>query len=62
MKDYIEEFIEAMKNGHAYDYITNNYYKMSKSELADILKEYIWAFENVECLNDGLEDLIIYED
>ena len=25
MKDYIEEFIEAMKNGHAYDYITNNF-------------------------------------
>lgn len=38
-------FIDVLKNNPngAYDYICNNYYKMSKEELKDITKELLYA-------------------
>jgi hypothetical protein len=46
----MKEFIEILKNNpnEAYDYISNNYYKMSKDELRDIAKELLFAiYDNV---------------
>ena len=45
----MNEFINVLKNNpnNAYDYIANNYYTMSKSELAQITKELLYAiYEN----------------
>ena len=41
----MKEFIEVLKNNpdHAYDYISNNYYKFSKDELKDIIKELLFS-------------------
>lgn len=43
--DIMKEFIEVLKNNpnRAYDFICNNYYKMSKEELKDIVKELLYA-------------------
>lgn len=66
-------FIEVLKNNPdgAYDYICNNYYKMSKEELKDIAKELLYAVhdnvtkaEHNEILGDvatELEDFYIEE-
>lgn len=46
----MKEFIEVLKNNpdNAYDFICNNYYKMSKEELKDIVKELLFAvYDNV---------------
>lgn len=53
MEDIMMEFVEVLKNNHnhAYDFIANNYYKMSKEELASITKELLYAihyFNKVE--------------
>lgn len=62
----MKEFIEVLKNNpdHAYDFISNNYYKMSKEELKDITKELLFAiYENVtktehnDILNDVAKEL-----
>lgn len=41
----MKEFIEVLENNpdDAYDFISNNYYKMSKDELKDIAKELLYA-------------------
>lgn len=41
----MKEFIEVLENNPdgAYDYISNEYYKMSKDELKDIAKELLYA-------------------
>lgn len=41
----MKEFIEVLKNNPdgAYDFICNNYYKMSKEELKDITKELLYS-------------------
>lgn len=47
--DNMKEFIEVLKNNPngAYDFICSNYYKMSKEELKDIIKELLYAvYEN----------------
>lgn len=43
--DKMKEFIEVLKNNpdKAYDYICNNYYKFSKDELKDIIKELLYS-------------------
>lgn len=46
----MKEFIEVLKNNPngAYDFICNNYYKMSKDELKDIAKELLYTvYDNV---------------
>ena len=53
MEEIMKDFVEVLKNNpnHAYDFIANNYYKMSKEELASIAKELLYAihyFNKVE--------------
>ena len=60
----MKEFIEVLKNNpdKAYDFICNNYYKMSKDELKDIAKELLYAvYDNVSKVehNKILEDVAI---
>jgi len=64
--EVIKEFIEVLKNNPdgAYDFICNNYYKMSKDELKDITKELLFAVhdnvtkaEHNKILNDVGEEL-----
>lgn len=40
MKD---EIMKAIEENTIYDYVANNYWKMSKEELKDILLEAIWV-------------------
>lgn len=62
----MKEFIELLENNpdKAYDFISNNYYKMSKDELKDIAKELLYAMydkmtkeEHNEALADVAEEL-----
>ena len=48
----MQEFIDCLKNNpkHAYDFISNNYHKFSKTELVDIIKELIYAIDPVNYL------------
>lgn len=66
----MKEFIEILKNNpnSAYDFVSNNYYKMSKEELRDIAKELLFAiYDNVvntaehdKILNDVASELEDY--
>lgn len=66
----MKEFINVLKNNpnHAYDFICNNYYKMSKEELKDIAKELLYAVhsnainteEHDEILGEVAEELADY--
>lgn len=38
----MDEFITALEEGKAYDFIANNYWQMSREELKDILLEFIY--------------------
>lgn len=44
----MQELINVLKNNPdgAYDFICNNYYKMSKEELKDIAKELLYAIHS----------------
>ena len=56
----MKDFIEVLKNNpnNAYDFICNNYYKMSKEELKDIVKELLYAvYDNV--INTAEHDKIM---
>lgn len=59
----MKEFLQALENGTAYDYIANNSHNMSKNELATILKEYIYHLNDMK-IYENKEDVIsaIYED
>lgn len=51
----MNEFIEALRNGKAYDWISRHGHELNKYELIDIIKEYEYARSN---MNDELaEDL-----
>ena len=58
----MKEFLQALENGTAYDYIAQNSHNMSKDELATILKKYIFHLNNMK-VYEGKEDVIdaIYE-
>lgn len=62
----MEEFIKVLKNNpnNAYDFICNNYYKMSKDELKNVAKELLYAIhsnvtkeEHDKILNDVADEL-----
>lgn len=38
----MDEFITALEEGKAYDFIANNYWQMNKENLKDILLEFIY--------------------
>lgn len=52
------EFAELLKNNHngAYDFICNNYHKMSKSEVVFVAKELIYSIYN-NCFEPQAETL-----
>ena len=45
MEEMMKKFVEVLKNNpnHAYDFISNNSYLFSKSELTDIIKELLYG-------------------
>ena len=62
----MKDFVQVLKNNPngAYDYIANNYYKMSVEELKDIAKELLYAIhtnvtkaEHDKILSDTAEEL-----
>ena len=62
----MKDFVAVLKNNPdaAYDYITSNYYKLSKEELKDITKELLYSIytnalesEQKEILEDAAEEL-----
>lgn len=64
--EVMKEFINILKNNpdSAYDFVSNNYYKMSKEELRDIVKELLYAVndnvtqaEHNKILDDVAEEL-----
>lgn len=58
----MKDFLKALENGTAYDYIAQNSHNMSKDALATILKEYIFHVNSMGIF-DGKEDVLdaIYE-
>lgn len=63
-KDYRIEILNAIKENKLYDYIANNYWKIEKEIIADLLKECIWLLgeeKNIE-LVDNLKDVCEWED
>jgi len=41
--DIKEETLKAIEEGRLYDFIADNYYRLTKDELKDILLEVIWS-------------------
>lgn len=65
--DAMKEFIDVLKNNPdgAYDFICNNYYKMSKEDLQKATKELLYAIYNNtdtekhnKILNDVADEII----
>ena len=44
--DKMNEFIEALKNGRSYDWISSNGHSLNKYELIDIIREYDYAIHD----------------
>lgn len=44
--DKMNEFIEALRNGKGYDWISRNGHMLNKYELIDIVKEYDYAIHD----------------
>jgi uncharacterized tellurite resistance protein B-like protein len=54
-----EEFLKAIEEGRAYDFVAQNYYKMSDEELKDIALEALYAViesNDLESVADELRD------
>lgn len=52
----IDEFLKALDNDKEYDFIANHYHEMSKSDLKDILLEYIYASEKHSDVKESVND------
>ena len=51
-----EEILKACKDGTLYDFIANNYWKMSKEELKDVCLEAVYLADNDEEIGKELEE------
>lgn len=51
----LNDFIEALKNDTSYDFIANNYYKMDKNDLKDIILELLYEVYYSERTNDNFD-------
>lgn len=53
------EFTEVLRNNpnHAFDFISNNYYKMSKTELVSIAKELLYGIYR-DCHSMQVEQIL----
>ena len=49
----LKEYVEALKNGNGYQFICDNGYEMSKSELCDIIKEFTYVIKDLSIRNVG---------
>lgn len=59
------EIIEGLKSGRAYDFVANNYWKMDKEQLKDIILELLALLDDKVCeknyIKELTENLIIYK-
>lgn len=54
-----QEIIQAIKKGNLYDYIANNFYKISKEDLRDLILEIIYMiYYDYEYSIDGDRQLL----
>lgn len=54
-----QEIIQAIKKGKLYDYIANNFYKISKEDLRDLILEIIYMiYYDYEYSIDGNRQLL----
>ena len=54
-----QEIIQAIKKGKLYDYIANNFYKISKEDLRDLILEIIYMiYYDYEYSIDGDRQLL----
>lgn len=64
-----QEILYAIASGNFYDWIANNYYRLSKEELVTILKEYVYQLERfnpivtsgltaIDEVYEGIEDYL----
>ena len=54
-----QEIIQAIKKGKIYDYIANNFYKISKEDLRDLILEIIYMiYYDYEYSIDGDRQLL----
>ncbi len=56
-----KEIMQAIKEDKLYDYILNNYLKMSKQELRDLILE-IYYILRVETIEDTKENIEMYNE
>ena len=57
------EILEGLKSGKPYDFIANNYYRMDKGQLKDIILELLAQFEGKiyeGIINQLVENLVEY--
>lgn len=56
--DKMKQFIEAVKDNRAYDWILNNGYSMDKSELIRIIAEFVYVVHSDVWLTESDKDII----
>ena len=56
--DKMKQFIEAVKDNRAYDWILNNGYGMDKSELIRIIAEFVYVVHSDVWLTESDKDII----
>lgn len=56
-----QEIIQAIKKDKLYDYIANNFYKISKEDLRDLILE-IYYILRVETIEDTKENIEMYNE
>ena len=49
----LKEYVDALKNGNGYQFICDNGYDMTKSELCDIIKEFTYVVGGLSRENVG---------
>ena len=54
-------FLEAARDGRAYDYIAQHYWEMDKTDLKTILLEYIFGFQKLVEGHDYVEADVVQE-
>ena len=55
-RDYLEEFVAACHEEKAFDFVSNNYWDMTKEELKRIALEAIHVAKNDNAIADEVEN------
>lgn len=53
MKDLKKRILQAIEEGNLFDFIANNYWQMSKEELASVCKEALYAGHQLTHTSNG---------